>query len=398
MQVFKLFFRIARSKIGIAALYLIVFTAICFPLVYSSQEQTSFKENSLSLYIRDDDQTEASKSLIEQLAKKNTIVEMSDDRQAILDAMYYGLVDYSLVIQKGYEEMLGDLSGEESDSAMFESYHMHDSYSVAMMDLFFSDYVRNVRMNLAVGKSLPEAIRTTEEEMAKEIPVEIVADPEKAIKDENFTENFAVFFRMMAYVLFAVITNVLCPILLKLNEGDQRKRIECSRVSVSSFITQSFVASAVVVILIWAVFMAAGMIVYGGMYKGTNCAYAVIDALLFSLMSAMFSIFVCSFRPGLTAVGMISQIVGLGMSFLCGAFIPQTMLGSGVLAIGKLFPVYWYVRATDLLSGAQTGTMTDVWICFGVLAGYILLFLLLTILKTAWHPRTQKNTKTAAVG
>ena len=221
MQVFKLFFRIARSKIGIAALYLIVFTAICFPLVYSSQEQTSFKENSLSLYIRDDDQTEASKSLIEQLAKKNTIVEMSDDRQAILDAMYYGLVDYSLVIQKGYEEMLGDLSGEESDSAMFESYHMHDSYSVAMMDLFFSDYVRNVRMNLAVGKSLPEAIRTTEEEMAKEIPVEIVADPEKAIKDENFTENFAVFFRMMAYVLFAVITNVLCPILLKLNEGDQ---------------------------------------------------------------------------------------------------------------------------------------------------------------------------------
>jgi ABC-2 type transport system permease protein len=95
---------------------------------------------------------------------------------------------------------------------------------------------------------------------------------------------------------------------------------------------------------------------------------------------------------------MISQIVGLGMSFLCGAFIPQTMLGSGVLAIGKLFPVYWYVRATDLLSGAQTGTMTDVWICFGVLAGYILLFLLLTILKTAWHPRTQKNTKTAAVG
>ena len=166
MQVFKLFFRIARSKIGIAALYLIVFTAICFPLVYSSQEQTSFKENSLSLYIRDDDQTEASKSLIEQLAKKNTIVEMSDDRQAILDAMYYGLVDYSLVIQKGYEEMLGDLSGEESDSAMFESYHMHDSYSVAMMDLFFSDYVRNVRMNLAVGKSLPEAIRTTEEEMA----------------------------------------------------------------------------------------------------------------------------------------------------------------------------------------------------------------------------------------
>ena len=119
---------------------------------------------------------------------------------------------------------------------------------------------------------------------------------------------------------------------------------------------------------------------------------------LFSLMSAMFSIFVCSFRPGLTAVGMISQIVGLGMSFLCGVFIPQTMLGSGVLAIGKLFPVYWYVRATDLLSGAQTGTMTDVWICFGVLAGYILLFLLLTILKTAWHPRTQKNTKTAAVG
>ena len=34
MQVFKLFFKIARSKIGIGIVYLVVFLAICFPMAH----------------------------------------------------------------------------------------------------------------------------------------------------------------------------------------------------------------------------------------------------------------------------------------------------------------------------------------------------------------------------
>lgn len=379
MQVFNLFFKIARSKIGISVLFLAVFLMICFPMVKATREQTSFEETSLSLYIYDEDHSEASRRLIENLSQNNEIVQLPHDRQTILDAMYYEIVDYALVITDGYEARLQNMEEDSSGDALFETWHMHDSYAVAMMSLYLNDYVRSVRTRMALGLELPEAITEAEKDLAREIPVEIVANPAKEIRDENFTESFSVFFRLLAYLFIAVITNALCPILLALNSGDQQKRIACSRFSTSSVIAQTFAASAVLVGLIWLVFMAAGTILYGGMYRGVNCAYAVGNSLLYVLMTAMFAIFLCAFRPSTIAVGMISQIAGLGMSFLCGAFIPQTMLDHKVLTVAKFLPAYWYIKANDILSGAQTGTMHDVWVCFGAVAGFFLLFLILTV-------------------
>ena len=48
---------------------------------------------------------------------------------------------------------------------------------------------------------------------------------------------------------------------------------------------------------------------------------------------------------------MINNILTLGMSFLCGIFIPQQMLGKGVLAFSKFLPLYWYIKNNDLISG-----------------------------------------------
>lgn len=379
MQVFKLFFKIARSKIGISLLFLGVFMAICFPMTRATRDQSNFEETSLSLYIRDEDHSEASRRLVENLTAKNEIVELPHDSQKILDAMYYEIVDYALVIREGYEERLQNTDGDAADEALFETYHMRESYAAAMMSLYLNDYVRSVRTRMTLGLELPEAITEAEKDLAREVPVEIVADPEKEIRDENFTESFSVFFRLLTYIFVAVITNALCPILLSLNDGDRRKRIECSSVSVTSIVGQTFAGSAVLTVLIWLAFMICGMILYGGFYKGQNCALAVFGAFLFAMLTAMFSIFLCSFRLSAVAVGMISQIVGLGMSFLCGAFLPQTMLDDKVLAVGRLLPGYWYVKAIDVLSGAQTGTMRDIRICFAALAGFFLLFLVLTI-------------------
>jgi ABC-2 type transport system permease protein len=50
-------------------------------------------------------------------------------------------------------------------------------------------------------------------------------------------------------------------------------------------------------------------------------------------------------------VSMISNVVSLGMAFLCGVFVPQYLLGDGVLAAAKFLPAYWFVRANNMLCG-----------------------------------------------
>ena len=396
MQVFNLFFKIARSKIGIGILYLVIFLAICFPLVHSSNQQVDFEETRLNVYVEDQDGSEASRLFTEDLAKKHDIVEMANDRQTIMDALYYQTIDYALVIRPGYERNLGSLTEEAASQSLFAAFHLNDSYKTAMMDLYLKDYVRNVRMEIAMGKDLPDAVASAEAMMAADVTVEMVPPPDDAVQSDGFTDKFATFFRMLCYVLIAVIPNVVAPVMLAMNSEDQKKRIACSRMSTSAYLTQTFAASAVMSVLIWLVFMIGGMFLYGGIYQGTNCWLAVLNSFVFTIVAVMFTVFICSFRMGNTAVGMVSQIVGLGMAFLSGAFIPQSMLSPGVLSVAKVLPGYWYVKGVDILSGAQDGTMKDFRTCVGVQAGFFALLLAATIILRSRHPKAKRVKAKAA--
>lgn len=385
MQVFKLFFRVTRAKIGIGILYTLIFFAICFPMVNASEQKVDFEDTSLSLYVRDDDQSEASRELIRALGEKHRVTEEPMDNQKLMDAMYYSIIDYSLVIKKGYAENLGSVNSETLKKDLLDEFHLRDSYASAMMGVWLNEYIRNTRVAVAMGEDLMTAVRNAAERPV--IDVEIVRDTKDEVFDQNFTPKFAWFFRLLMYIMVVVIMSTLGPILLSLNREDQRKRIECSRLKVSTYVTQIFMGSAVLVIMIWFIFVAGGAALYGGMYTGTNSWMAVLNSLIFALFVAMFTIFVSTFRPSSTVMSMMAQALGLGMAFLCGGFVPQTMLGEGVQKVAGILPGFWYERANDILCRDQNGTMGDVWICFAVQGGFILLFLILTIIMSSRHPK-----------
>ena len=100
MKVFNLFFKIVRAKAGIIMLYVVIFLAICFPMVHSNKEKTDFSESSISVCVIDEDQTESSKRMKEAIAARNDLVEIPNDKQKIMDAMFYEMVDYTVVINE----------------------------------------------------------------------------------------------------------------------------------------------------------------------------------------------------------------------------------------------------------------------------------------------------------
>ena len=51
------------------------------------------------------------------------------------------------------------------------------------------------------------------------------------------------------------------------------------------------------------------------------------------------------------AINIATNIIGLGMSFLCGVFVPQELLSEKVLDVSRFLPAYWYVRTNDMLAG-----------------------------------------------
>ena len=333
MQVFKLFFRIAKAKMPSGLIYVIVFFAVCFPMSRMAIGQTTFEEKQLNVVVFDEDQSEASQALVAHIGKNHKLKELKNDPKLILDAMYYEQVDYTVTIKRGYGENLAKTDEEASKTALFETFHLHDSYATAMMEQYFDQYVRMVRSYIAGGNELSEAIKKTEDKIDVEAEVSIAEFDNGKTADPDYPESFALVFRYLPYVLISVMINVLCPILLVMKKKDQRFRMNCSSTKLSSFSAQIFGGSAVLVLGVWLLFLIGASFMYGGIFRGVNCWIAVGNTLLFALISAVIALLVASFNPSESTLSMITQCVGLGMCFLCGVFVPQSLMGDGVMAV-----------------------------------------------------------------
>ena len=79
------------------------------------------------------------------------------------------------------------------------------------------------------------------------------------------------------------------------------------------------------------------------------------------------------------AVNGIVNVVALGSSFLCGAFVPVQMLPKSVLWAAHILPSYWYIKTNEYVKKMETvnlETLRPVLENMGVLLGFALVFIL----------------------
>jgi ABC-type multidrug transport system, permease component len=373
MQVFKAFLRVLRSKFGSAIIYIVLFFLVGVLMTKSASDSNVWEKSKMKLVIEDLDDTPESRALTEYISAGNTIIPVFADEDDLTDAMYYTTVDYAVTIPKGFADRLA--AGETE--GIFECRHIHASYAAANMQMQLEKYVNTVAAYRAMGKTTQEASKAAVAALSKEAEVSVLKKDAEEQKGEN--DDLLTFFRYMPYIFLSVIMNTLCPALIAMNKKDFRYRTDCSGIHPHSYMLQIFGASAVYVGGIWAVFSLVGSIINGTMYTG-RLWLAVVNALLFALFSAVLAIFVSEFAPSDTVVGILTQVSSLSMCFLCGVFIDQSLLGSGVLAAAQFLPAYWYVRVINMLNGELAFDAGEVALALGIQAGFVTVFILLAIL------------------
>ena len=344
MQVFNTFIKIIKSKLPVAMIYIGVFLGISVPMAMSSTATDTFAQTKIKICIFDEDNTAESRSLTDFITQKHDVVPIENDRDAITDALYYEHTDYVLIINEGYAEKLA--SGDTEN--IFGSYHMHYSYSEVFMGQFLNEYVSSVRAYIAGGEEISSAINNTEETLPQETEVRTAYFDNGENKD--YSVKFSYYFRYIPYVLLSVLINALCPALLAVNRKDIRFRTNCSCVKPTSYTLQIFAGSSIFVALVWLIFIIAGLFMYGGIYQG-KAWLAVLNSFIFALVAASIAIFISSLSPNQNVVSLLTQVIGLGMSFLCGIFVDMSLLGDGVLAAARFLPAYWYMKVNNMLAG-----------------------------------------------
>ena len=364
MQVFKTFMKIAKRKLPIVFMYAGIFIVLLIMFTTYGPQDVSFEEKSLGVCVIDEDNTDASHAVTDYISKSHKLIELENDKDEIIDALYYTRVDYVLVINKGYSEKI---AGGQTDN-LFENYQLPDSYAGVYLENDIDLYIRTLSSYIAAGNDVETSTSLTAEALDYEIDVTIETFSDAA-DGATMNQGTYFYFRYLVYILLSVLITMLSGILITILRKEVRDRSNCSGTPSLSQTMQIIAGCIVLVLILWVVFMIIAMIYKGGIFSATEL-YAVLNSFVFTLIATAIAILVAALVSNNSLINLVSNIVSLGMSFLCGVFVDQNLLGGTVMRVAKFLPAYWYVRANDIIAGKSEIAFDagEVMSCIGIQA------------------------------
>lgn len=349
MQVFKTFFKIAKKHVTSCLIYIVVFVGLLLMISNtSSDENSNFKEAAFDISIIDEDNSATSRALTEYLTSTHTLVTLpSTDRETLQDSLYYAKIDFVLRIPSGFEKKLEQGITKEIVKASKRQYSSNGYF----LEQQVQQYLQTISLYLKGGFSVKEALLKTDASLASAPEVTLLK--ETKINTEK-AENFYQFFQYIPYMLLSILIVGMAPIVIIFQKKDLEKRIHCSALSIHNINMQLSLSCLVYSLIVWLVFILAAFLSYGGellfSQKGLLC---ILNSFVYLLISIAITLFITLFSPNDNILSMLANVIGLGMSFLCGIFVPQYLLSDSVISISRFLPAYWYVRINNMLSGAS---------------------------------------------
>ncbi len=343
MQVFKAFFITLKRELVSVLIYFTIFLALALLLSGNGKKQTEvvYNDAKVKVAVFDRDNTVLSRSLYDYLDKTQDLVTIKDDKDSITDELFYRNVEYVLIIKEGFEENIK--SGDFEN--VVENVKVPDSLSGTLLDDKINQYLSALSAYTAGGFSAGEAA-------SKALDTADITAQVTLLKVEGKeTEKSRAFYyyTYIPYVLICMMISALGSILLTFRKKELSWRIKCSSLSETGRNAALISASLLFGLVCWAVFIVLSLFIYKEDMTGVKGALYIINSLVF-LFIAMSLTYLMSFIVKTTnALDMVSNTIGLGMSFLGGIFVPLEFMSSSVLKFSKFLPTYWYVLTNQTI-------------------------------------------------
>lgn len=355
MQVFKLFLKVCRKHITSICIYIGLY-AVLLSLVSTSTQKTMddhFSMYAVDIAVIDQDNSEAAKALTAYLDSMHNLKEMEDDPVTIQDYTYYRFVQYILIIPEGFEEKL--LAGETEN--LLENVRIPGSVKGVFLDNQVDVFVKQMQLYLAGGFELSEAADEVLAALSQGKEVEVLQ-----FEGEKNSSNPAViyFFQYLPYIYILILLCGLAPILLIVNKKQVLDRTICSSLTLWQRNFQMALGSAMYSIFVYLVFFALGVLMFRKDFFCPELGYLMVNSAIFLLFALAMTFFICtSVTLGDSALNLVANTVGLSMCFICGVFVPQSMLSADVLKAARFLPAYWYIKNNNMIGGLSEEAFTN---------------------------------------
>lgn len=342
MQVFKAYLKILRDSIHGLCIYLVIFIALSFFLSGSGKENTvtSFSKSKVKIAVINEDEGGLGEGLKSYLGQIHTLVSMEYDKEMLQDQLYYRNIEYILFIPKDFTDKLKSKEREN----LCENVKVPASYTGKYLDSQVEQYISTLATYMIAGIDEKQAAKYTNDDLKKEVSIHLLNESINITKADDYF-----YFKYLPYIFISVVIMGIAPILMTFQKKEINERNLCSSMTLKTKSVGLIAGSLVTVAGIFILFIVFAFLLYGKNMEFEKTILYIINCISFLSFATGLGYLISTFATNHNILNMITNVCGLGMSFLGGIFVPREVLGEKVIALSKFLPTYWYVNAVEAI-------------------------------------------------
>lgn len=132
-----------------------------------------------------------------------------------------------------------------------------------------------------------------------------------------------------------------------------KKRINCSSLNFRSYNMELAFGVMLTSFAMWIIFNVPAWIIYHAEMSIAEIVMNLVNTFCLVLISTGIAFLSGNIAKNSVTITAITNILGLGMSFLSGVFVPLDVMSPTLRNVAKVVPVYWYVEACDNIMGVK---------------------------------------------
>ena len=357
MTVFKGFLLLLKREAKSVSLYLVIFIAMAVMTQLSmgdNQPTSTFKSMSTRIAIEDKDQSDLSKSLVNYLEKTQSVKRDLNitTPDMIQENLYYSNVYSVIKIPKGFEK---DYFDKQTPLTLINKPGFDSTYVTSQVDQF----LKSVKVLHESGDTVAQAVQKVQRYDSQKSRVTLIAQNKSG--GEMPYHNYL--FQYLPYILISMTSYSLGIILIIYAEPDKKRRMLCAPVSYRSMNLQLMLGAAVIGTGLWLICGVALPTILSAktFLSDPNLPYYLLNVGLMILVSLALSFLVSKLIQRINIISSVTNVLALGMSFLCGVFVPLSVLSPTIKKITQFLPVYWYEVTNELIGYQTTFNASQKW-------------------------------------
>lgn len=375
MTVFKTFLKILNKNKFIIILYTVFLIGFGSFNIQTSDNNVNFVASKPDIMVvNDDGEKIITKNLIKYISDNSNIVTLKKSEQAINDGLFYRDVNYVIYIPENYSKNFMD--GKNPEIKIKSTGDYQSSYAEMLLSRYIK--VANIYQKRITDET--ELISKVNETLAQQSEVEIVSK-----LDTNSLSKATFYYNFASYSILACLVYVICLILSSFKNINIQRRTIVSSTDYRKINRQLLLSNSMFSIILWLIYVILSFILIGDIMFSIQGIVYVINLFIFTMCATTMALFIGNLVSNKNAINGIVNVVALGSSFLCGAFVPIEWLPDNVLKIAHILPSYYYISSNEILKTLEIFNFETIKpIIENMLAilGFSLLFIILTNMVT----------------